>query len=85
MTKADLYGIMKARALSLARTIVLNPDEDAFAVIMSDSDHVRQFAFLTMLESAIPAEGHRKILLDGLAREYAGVGGWMAYVERECK
>jgi hypothetical protein len=82
---ADLYAIMKARALPLARTIIMNPDEDAFAAIMSDSDHSRQASFLTMLEGAIPAEGHRRILLDGLAREYAGVDGWMAYVDRECK
>lgn len=82
---ADLYSIMKSRALPLARTIVMNPIEDAFAVIMSDSDHTRQASFLMMLESVIPAEGHRRILLDGLAREYAGVDGWMAYVDRECK
>lgn len=82
---ADLYSIMKARALPLARTIVLNPDEDAFAAIMSDSDHPRQTHFLMMLEGVIPAEGHRRILLDGLAHEYAGVDGWMAYVDRECE
>lgn len=82
---ADLYAIMKARALPLARTIVMNPDEDAFAVIMADSDDSRQAHFLMMLEGSIPAEGHRRILLDGLAREYAGVDGWMAYVDRECK
>ena len=38
-----------------------------------------------MLPEAIPAEAHRQILLDGMAREYAGVDGWMAYVERETK
>jgi hypothetical protein len=36
-----------------------------------------------MLPQVIPAEAHRQILLDGLAREYAGVDGWMAYIERE--
>lgn len=53
-------------------------------VIMSDSDHAHQASFLMMLDGTIPAEGHRRILLDGLAREYAGVDGWMAYVDREC-
>jgi len=24
------------------------------------------------------------ILLDGLAKEYAGLSGWQEYVEREC-
>jgi len=38
---------------------------------------------LLTLESVISAEGHRKILLDGMAREYAGIDGWMAYVNRE--
>jgi hypothetical protein len=35
-----------------------------------------------MLPTAIPAEAYRQILLDGMAREYAGVDG-CAYVERE--
>ncbi|GLR87689.1 hypothetical protein GCM10007857_44000 [Bradyrhizobium iriomotense] len=82
---ADLYSIMKARALPLARTIVMNPNEDAFATIMSDSDDPRQASFLMMLKGTIPAERHRRILLDGLAREYSGVDGWLAYVDRECK
>jgi hypothetical protein len=29
------------------------------------------------------SEGHRQVLLDGLAQEYAGVENWMAYVDRE--
>lgn len=51
--------------------------------IMSDSDHARMPMFLGLLPSAIPAEAHRQILLDGMAREYAGADGWMAYVDRE--
>jgi hypothetical protein len=35
------------------------------------------------LPKHVPSEAHRQILLDGMAREYAGVDGWMAYVDRE--
>jgi len=40
---SDLYSIMKGKAHPLARIIVLDhPDDDLFAVIMSDSEHPRQ-------------------------------------------
>jgi hypothetical protein len=82
---SDLYPIMKGKAYRLAETIIAPKyqDEDLLATIMSDSDNNRQALFLTMLSQAIPAEAHRQILLDGMAREYAGVNGWMAYVDRE--
>ncbi len=85
---ADLYAIMKGKAHPLARVVVNGSEEkdnggDLFATIMSDSDHPRQQHFLRLLSSYIPAEGHRQILLDGLAREYAGVDGWLAYIDLE--
>jgi hypothetical protein len=72
---SDLYSIMKGKAHPLARTIVLDhPDDDLFAVIMSDSEHPRQ---ALTLESVISAEGHRKILLDGMAPNMrASMAGW---------
>ena len=88
---ANLYEIMKGRAYYLAETISGKTNEnakaagfrDVFDYIMSDSDHPRQAAFLMQLSGALPAEGHRQILLDGMAKEYAGVDGWMKYVDRE--
>ncbi len=82
---SDLYHIMKGKAYRLAETIIAPKyqDEDLLKTIMSDSDDSRQPLFLSMLPQVIPTEAHRQILLDGLAREYAGGGGWMAYVERE--
>jgi hypothetical protein len=65
-----------------------NPDaqtdgfKDVFDLIMSDSDHARQSSFLMGLSGFITTD-QSKVLLDGLAREYAGLEGWMAYVERE--
>jgi hypothetical protein len=81
----DLYPIMKGKAYRLAETIIApkSQGQDLLKTIMSDSDHTRQAAFLTMLPQVIPAEAHRQILLDGMAREYAGVDSWLAYVERE--
>lgn len=82
---SDLYRVMKGKAYRLAETIIApkHQGEDLLATIMSDSDHNRQPSFLSMLPQVIPAEAHRQILLDGLAREYAGVDGWMAYVKRK--
>jgi hypothetical protein len=86
----DLYDVVKGRAYGLAATVSGKSNEDArtagfrdvFDYIMSDSDHPRQAAFLIALPEQMP-EGHRKILLDGMAQEYAGLGGWMEYVNRE--
>jgi hypothetical protein len=89
---SDLYSITKGKAYSLA-CVVSGRDnasaktegyKDVFDLIMSDSDHPRQPHFMTGLMSAMP-EGHRQILLDGLAREYAGLDGWMQYVDWETK
>jgi hypothetical protein len=85
-----LYDIMKGKAYSLAATVSgkTNPDaqtagfKDVFDYIMSDSDHPRQAAFLLSLSDVLP-EGHRLILLDGMAKEYTNLDSWMAYVDRE--
>lgn len=87
---ADLYEIMKGKAYALAITVGGRSNaeaksagyRDAYDLIMSDSDHIRQQMFLMMLADVLP-EGHRRIFLDGLAREYAGVPDWAAYVDRE--
>ena len=86
----NLYDITKGKAYSLATTISGKSNGDAktagfkdvFDYIMSDSDHPRQAIFLSMLMDVM-SEGHRKILLDGMAQEYAGLPDWMAYVDRE--
>lgn len=87
---AGLYEIMKGKTYSLAATIggKSNADakdagfKDVFDYIMSDSNHPRQLVFIASLPDVLP-EGHRKILLDEMAREYAGVDGWMQYVDQE--
>jgi hypothetical protein len=77
---------MKGKAYRLAQVIIAPKyeGEDLLKTIMKDSDGPCQANFLTMLPQHIPAEAHRQILLDGMAKEYAGVEGWMAYVDREC-
>ncbi|MCK1270107.1 MULTISPECIES: DUF1708 domain-containing protein [unclassified Bradyrhizobium] len=81
----DLYPIMRGKAYRLAESIIApkHHGEDLLKTIMLDSDHPRQALFLTILPQVIPAEAHQQILLDGMAREYAGLASWMAYVDRE--
>jgi hypothetical protein len=77
------YG---AAQIATSRT---NPDaqaegfRDVFDLIMSDSDHSRQPVFLGLVGKAL-SDDQRKILLDGMAKEYAGCDGWLAYIDREC-
>jgi hypothetical protein len=90
---ANLYDIMKGKAYSLATTTSGKGNADAkaagfkdvFDYIMSDSDDPRHALFLMMLNDDVMVEGHRRILLDGMAQEYAGLPNWMAYVDRETK
>lgn len=85
-----LYGVLKGKAYKFAAVVTGASHHDAKAagyrdlwdLLMSDSDHPRQAMFLLMLNSGL-SEKQRKILLDGLAREYAGLDGWMEYVEQE--
>jgi hypothetical protein len=82
---SDLYAIMKGKAYRLAQTIIASKyqGEDLLKTIMKDSDDARQALFLMHLPEHIPAEAHRLILLNGMAKEYAGVEDWKAYVARE--
>jgi hypothetical protein len=88
----NLYSVVKGRAYALAATASGKSNADAkgagftdvFDYIMSDSDHPRQVAFLMALPDLMP-EGHRIILLDGMAKEYAGLDGWMTYVDRKTR
>ena len=85
------YDTLKSRAYWATATASGSPNRDAqlhgasdvYAVVMSDSNHSRQPAFLAFLGDIISDEALRRILLDGLAREYAGCDSWMAYVDRE--
>jgi hypothetical protein len=87
----SLYEVLKGRAYPLVQITTgrSNPEaveagyEDVYDLLMSDSDHPRQQQFLLMLPQEF-SEGHRKVLLDGFAQEYAGVDDWMAYIDREC-
>jgi hypothetical protein len=83
----DLYPIMKGKAYRLAQVIIAPKyeGEDLLKTIMKDSDDPCQALFLMQLPEHIPAEAHRQILLDGMAKEYAGLDGWMTYVDRETK
>ncbi|MEN3238969.1 hypothetical protein PUR29_36650 [Methylobacterium ajmalii] len=75
----DIAQVVTSRGNAEART---EGFRDVYHMIMSDSDHPRQQAFLMMLGSRL-SEKQRIVLLDGLAKEYAGLDGWMAYVDRE--
>lgn len=85
-----LYENLKGKAYHLAETITAHTHitakakgfEDLWDMIMSDSDHVRQFTFLTQLHTVL-SESQRQILLDGLAKQYQDCDGWLAYVDRE--
>lgn len=85
-----LYETMKAKAYHLAETVTAHTHitaaskgyKDLWDMIMSDSDHERQFFFLTMLDKVL-TEPQRQILLDGLAKQYQGCAGWLDYVDRE--
>jgi hypothetical protein len=88
---AGFYSVLKGRAYSIAAIATGRSNADAQAsgdvydLLMSDSDHSRQQAFLALLTDDVMPEAHRKILLDGLAKEYAGFEGWLQYVERETR
>lgn len=85
------YGVLKGRAYSIATIATGRSNADAQAsgfkdvydLLMSDSDHPQQGVFLSLLTDDVMPEDHRKILLDGMAKEYAGLEGWLQYVERE--
>lgn len=75
----DLAQIAAGRGNAEAR---IEGFKDVYDLIMSDSDHSRQPAFINLIVGRL-SEKQRPILLDGLAREYADLDGWMAYVDRE--
>ncbi|WP_342738975.1 hypothetical protein [Bradyrhizobium sp. B117] len=81
----NLYPILKGKAAQLARTLIDDRSEDLLALIMKDSDDPWQAPFLMHLPEHMPSEAHRQILLNGMAREDAGVDGWMAYMVREAE
>lgn len=56
---------------------------DVFDLLMTDHEGTCQDRFLAMLASEISDAEARRRLLDGMAAEYAGTNGWMAYLHRE--
>lgn len=87
----DLYEMLKGRAYGLAQTATGCSNQEAktrgfrsvYDMLMSDSEHMRQQTFLATLENVIPSEGHRRILLNGMAKEFTDLPDWPAYVARE--
>ena len=85
-----LYETLKGKAYHLAETVTGHTHitahakgfEDLWAMIMADSDHIRQYNFLAHLPREL-SDKQRPILLDGLARQYQNCKGWMDYVDRE--
>lgn len=58
--------------------------KDVYDLIMSDCDHPRHFHFLLAITDAFNSE-ERQLLLNGLAREYAGAAGWLDYCEQRTR
>ena len=81
--KGRIYGITQIACGRDNRSANAEGHKDVYALLMSDSDHGRMPVFIGMLMTEIPSEGQRRVLLDGLAREYAGVDNWLAFVDRE--
>jgi hypothetical protein len=90
-SRVDCYPVLKGRVYYLAQAVTCCTDydarlhgyRDAFDMIMSDSSHPRQDHFLAGVAQELPHESQHKMLLDGLAKEYAGLADWAAYVSRE--
>lgn len=92
MPNDELYGAFKGLTYGLAQVCSGTDNagaktkgfKDVYNYIMSDSDHQRQAQFLIMLPETL-SEKQCRILLDGMAKEYQGCDGWLAYVSRECE
>jgi hypothetical protein len=90
-SRVDCYPVLKGRVYYLAQAVTCCTDydarlhgyRDAFDMIMSDGSHPRQDHFLAGVAQELPHESQHKMLLDGLAKEYAGLADWAAYVSRE--
>ena len=67
----DLYQTMKERAFGLRQTLYMR--DDPYRELMADRDNPNHAFFLMHLPTLLPEEKDRQILLDGLAREYAGL------------
>lgn len=85
----DTYEGLKGRAYWVAQSASGRTNTDArqlgyndvFDLIMADSDHPAQQGFLLLLLTGNDlSEAQRQVLLDGLAREYAGRTDWQDYV-----
>lgn len=86
-----IYQGLKARVQNAAESSAGCVDADArargyldvFHLLMTDPDGACQPKFLTALPLQIPDGTARRVLLDGMAVEYAGARGWMAYIQSE--
>jgi hypothetical protein len=89
--ESELYSVLKEQAYGAAQVTAgcgnseahIKGFIDVFDLIMSNSNHSRQPTFLGLLPEIIPSEGDRQVLLDGMAREYAGLNDWAAYVDQQ--
>ena len=85
----DSYNALKRRAYGAAIVTSGCGDaeaqasgfKDVFALIMSDSAHSRQATFVTLLPTIL-SDSERRLLLDAMARDYAGAKDWDAYLAR---
>lgn len=90
-SRVDSYPMLKGRVYYLAQAVTCCTDydarlhgyRDAFDMILSDGSHPRQAHFLVGVAQELPHEVQHKMLLDGLAQEYAGLDDWAAYAGRQ--
>lgn len=86
-----IYQDLKARVREAAESSAGCADADArargyldvFHLLMTDHDGACQPRFLAVLPLNIPDGSARRVLLDGMAAEYAGTKGWTAYIQSE--
>ncbi len=64
---------------SLAEPVLNTTGDFAELVLAMLGVAAKQGAFLGLLTDDVMPEAHRKILLDGMAKEYAGLEGWSQY------
>lgn len=81
--KASIVDKLYAVTGENPESVLFSGFRDIWDLIMSDSDHSRQFLFLAWLPEWLPDEKDRMALLDQLASDYQGCKDWLSYVDRE--
>ena len=84
--QSDLYRILKGKvydyACLISGRVNIQGELNVFELIMRDSNKIIQPMFTLGLEGILSLK-QRMILLDGLAEEFQGCDGWLAYCKRE--